>query len=258
MTRPPDHPHQGATGDDQFDDRPGAADHDQARLLDAALDDLHRSSGAPRSAAVPAGLDPALAATARTVHATLAATRSDPRLRPLDKHLIWEDLMRSHASPGAETTRPAAATATSLSTGSGTFPVTAAARALGARSAGSADSAPIRLVPPRRAAGRQASPATRWLRHGWPAVELLGAAALILGIVAVIIGATGGDGPHPTQFAGVGDGTAVATPNGETVAAAGLPDPGNTGVMPGPGPEGQPDVIWRVPIEPGGPAGRGR
>ncbi|HEV2528533.1 MAG TPA: PQQ-binding-like beta-propeller repeat protein [Thermomicrobiales bacterium] len=251
MTRPPDHPHRGTAGDDRPGDVFHPAESDQARLLDAALDDLHRSAGVSGSAAADAGLDPALAETARQVHATVNAAQ--PRLRPMDKHHIWEDLMRSHASLGAGTPRPAATTTLSPPSMTATRPPSAAARALGAGSAGSAGSAPTGLGSSRPVVPHRTTPASRWLRRGWPAIELLGAAALIIGIVAVIIGATGGNRPAPTQFAGVGVGTAEATPAAETTTVATLPDPGNTGVMPGPGPVGQPELIWRVPIAQGGP-----
>ena len=110
--------------------------------------------------------------------------------------------------------------------------------------AGSADALPA----PTLGTHRDPSPRRRWARHGWPIVELLGVAALIIGLVSVIMGGLdGNDGGRPAVIPMAGVGTATPEPGSDEVAA--LPDPGQTGVMPGPGIDGDPELIWRVPIE---------
>jgi outer membrane protein assembly factor BamB len=87
----------------------------------------------------------------------------------------------------------------------------------------------------------------RWNRHGWPVVELLGAAALIVGLVSVMLG--GGNGGLPALVPSFGQTTQVATPvadAGDVAMAQG--NAGRTGEMPGPGVASAPQLLWRADI----------
>ncbi len=103
---------------------------------------------------------------------------------------------------------------------------------------------PSRTGVPRRRNGL----ARRWDRLGWPIVELLGAAALIVGLVSVLMGGSG-DG-LPALVPGFGQTTQVSTPAvaaGEVAMAQG--NAGRTGEMPGPGVRSDPTLRWRLPVD---------
>lgn len=102
---------------------------------------------------------------------------------------------------------------------------------------------------PRPSGLTRRSVAQRWSRHGWPILELLGAAALIVGLVSVMVG--GGNGGLPGLVPGFGQTTREATPLVDVPADAVAMAQGNagrTGEMPGPGVLSDPARLWRVPI----------
>ncbi len=221
-------------------DRYAAPGDHEADELDRFLDALVAGQPSPTD-----DLPRTLATAARHVH-RFADERVAPRLTPTESDRLWEDLMQTHTVPhalpfpgpfrpnpiGAPTDRPDA---------------TDRHRAARLHLVGSTGAA---TPPPAPTLGthRDGGPRRRWARHGWPIVELLGVAALIIGLVSVIMGGfDGNDGGRPAVIPMAGVGTATPEEASDEVAA--LPDPGQTGVMPGPGIDGNPELVWRVPIE---------
>ena len=217
-------------------------DDREADDLNVFLDALTTGQRSPTT-----NLDPAVAASARQIH-DLSGAHVAPRLTHLESERLWEDLMQTHTgSPALPFRGPI-----SRSPAAGADPVGAITASVRHREArlllvGSAASAPTASRSP-MLGSRGASLRRRWTRHGWPIVELVGAAALIIGLVSVIMSGLGGDNggrPAFVPMAGVG----TATPAAESEDLAAIPDPGQTGVMPGPGIDGNPELIWRVPIQ---------
>ena len=215
------------------DDRPGGRPETNGgpEALDRYLDTIARGH-APD--AVPAGLDPDLANAVRAVRALDHPPGPDPafvaRLR--------EDL--TMATPTRATT-PA--------------------------SIDPSPEAPTSIPSPRRRAGLRASrseqtggrPITSrqalvrsWNRRAWPVLELLAAAVLILGLVTVMTG--GGSGWLPSILVSDDEHAArqstptTIDPDGAVAMAQG--DAGRSGVMLGPGVDGQPDLRWRTEVAP--------
>ncbi len=217
-------------------------DDREADDLNALLDALATGQRSPTT-----DLDPAIAASARQIH-DLSGAHVAPRLTHLESERLWEDLMQTHTgSPALPFRGPISRSPAAGAAGA----ITARVRHREARLllVGSAASAPTASRSP-MLGSRGASLRRRWTRHGWPIVELVGAAALIIGLVSVIMSGLGGDNggrPAFVPMAGVG----TATPSAESEDLAAIPDPGQTGVMPGPGIDGQPELVWRVPIETG-------
>lgn len=74
-----------------------------------------------------------------------------------------------------------------------------------------------------------------WRRRAWPAVEFLGAAMLLMGLLA-------------GAFVTYNNGPATLIQNaGSDIAMLGG-NPARTGEMPGPGPEGQPGLVWKSQV----------
>lgn len=227
------------------DDRT-TTDARQARLLARFLDDLGDGSVLP-----PAGLDPDLsemALVARDLVSPSPSTTSTttPTVRRAGKARTWEHLMSTHAPAGPIDWGSDPVSVPRPATRPDPDRRHREARLRLVRSAGAAHFPPATTGPGTR------TPQRRWRRRGWPLIELLSVAALIIGIVSVLIGGSGGgqNGDRPAvipPLAGAGAGTATPEPGSDEVAA--LPDPGQTGVMPGPGLTGEPDLVWRVPIE---------
>ncbi|MGI8643546.1 MAG: PQQ-binding-like beta-propeller repeat protein [Thermomicrobiales bacterium] len=100
---------------------------------------------------------------------------------------------------------------------------------------------PSIVAPPRVAAPRPMPPAPKttlrtlnhWRRRAWPAVEFLGAAMLLMGLLAGAF-VTYNNGP-----------AALNETAGSDVAMLGG-NPARTGEMPGPGPEGRPGLVWKA------------
>jgi outer membrane protein assembly factor BamB len=102
---------------------------------------------------------------------------------------------------------------------------------------------PSIVVPPRIVKPRLLPPTGKsavrtlnhWRRRAWPAVELLGAAMLLMGL---LVGAfvTYNNGP-----------AALNQPAGSDIAMLGG-NPARTGEMPGPGPDGQPGLVWKAGV----------
>jgi len=92
--------------------------------------------------------------------------------------------------------------------------------------------------------------AQRWNRHGWPIVELVGAAVLIIGLVSVMIGGSGNGGSGlPGLLPGYGN-VQEATPTVDPDAVAmAQGNAGRTGEMPGPGVASDPALKWRLPVD---------
>lgn len=112
---------------------------------------------------------------------------------------------------------------------------------------------PVGIAP--NVAARRGRPASRWTRRGWPLVERLGVAALILGIASVLAGGDGGRDGLPAILTDLGGTTRQATPTVDPDAVAmGQGDAGRTGQMPGPGVSGVPEPLWRLPVQVGQPA----
>ena len=98
------------------------------------------------------------------------------------------------------------------------------------------------IVPARRRSLIQ-----HWNRHGWPIVELLGAAALIIGLVSVML--DGGNDGLPALVPGFGQDTQVATPVADTAEVAmAQGNAGRTGEMPGPDVLSAPELRWRADL----------
>ncbi len=220
------------------------SDH-EADELNRFLDTLVAGNASPTH-----DLPPTLATSARHVH-RFADEHATPRLSPTESDRLWEDLMQTHTAPDAIPFPFPGPFRRPMAVESGLAePLGASARHREARLrlVGSASTAAPAPSTPTIGTRRDLGPRRRWVRHGWPIVELLGVAALIIGLVSVIIGGFGGDdGSRPAviPMAGVG----IATPEQRSDEVATLPDPGQTGVMPGPGIDGNPELIWRVPIE---------
>jgi outer membrane protein assembly factor BamB len=216
-----------------------AHDHDAADQLDRVLDRLAR--GDEQSAA---GLDPWLAAAVRAVRTHEEAPAPDPafvaRLREtllMDASIPVPGPVPGHVANGRSLSR-----ASSLPP----LPLTAPdARHRDARRHLIASAVPAPV--PTGIGTRRRSLVRRWNRHGWPIVELLGAAALILGLVSVMLG--GGNGGLPALVPGFGQTTQVSTPVadlGEVAMAQG--NAGRTGEMTGPGVASDPTVVWSKSI----------
>ena len=210
--------------------------------LDAYLDAIAADQRPPVT-----DLPPDLAATAHHVQ-RFADRHVAPRLSPSESERIWEDLMHSpSASPPMPIAGPFSGAGSTESTSNPAVQHRAARlHLLGSGPVATAAQAPVALGGRR---GRRL--AQRWTRHGWPIVELLGVAALIIGLVSVMAGGLGGrnhNGGQPSSVPGVA-GISTATPDAGSNEVAALPDPGQTGVMPGPELTGNPQLVWRVPIE---------
>jgi outer membrane protein assembly factor BamB len=228
-------------------DAPFVRDGSESDELNDVLDAVAAGRRPPADS-----LPPTLVATVRLVH-RLSDERVAPRLHHAESERIWEDLMQAHTASPASPAFPFLAP--------GNYPHDAPhsaipeaqarhrearLRLLGGASAANTLQVPVGIGRRRNGTLRQG-----WNRHGWPIVELLGVAALIIGLVSVMVGGlNGGDqsGGRPAvipPLANVG----TATPDTGSNGVAALPDPGQTGVMPGPGPAGNPELVWRVPIQ---------
>ncbi len=220
-------------------------DHDAADRLDDYLDRLAQGDGQPLAA-----LSPWLAATARAVRTHHEAPAPDPRFVARLRETLLMDasipLPRPNVSPNPALNGSASIRATSLP------PLSLSAldrRHRDARRhlATSVAPSPVPTAIGSRRAHR--SPAQRWNRLGWPIVELIGAAALIIGLVSVLMGGNGG-GSLPALIPGFGQTTEVATLTtvaGEVAMAQG--NAGRTGDMPGPGVMSDPTLSWRLPLD---------
>ena len=211
-----------------------AHDHVAADQLDRALDQIARGDGQPA-----VGSDPRLAADVRAIRTHEEAPAPDPafvaRLREtllMDASIPLSGPVPGHAANGTSPSR-----APSLPN----LPLAAPdARHRDARRHLAASSMPA-TTPAR--IGTRRGLVQRWNRHGWPVVELLGAAALIIGLVSVMLG--GGNGGLPSLVPGFGQTTRQATPaavSGEIAMAQG--NAGRTGEMSGPGVASDPTVVW--------------
>lgn len=177
------------------------ADRHTLDELDAFLDRTFQGRAADSSA-----LDPGLTECARRLYARDDAPAADP----IFLRNLREDLMI--------TPRPA------LTGSAHAYP-------------------PSIVVPPRIAKPRLLPPAPKstlrtlnhWRRRAWPAIELLGAAMLLLGLLAGAF-VTYNNGP-----------AALNQTAGSDVAMLGG-NPARTGEMPGPGPEGQPGLVWKSQV----------
>lgn len=221
---------------------PSRPDGREADDLNALLDAFATGQQPPTT-----NLDPALAASARHIN-DFSDAQVAPRLSQTESERLWEDLMQTHTlSPALPYPNPIRRSPANDAATASLFSGNARHREARLLLVGSAASAPIAPLSP-TLGSRGGSFRRRWTRHGWPIVELVGAAALIIGLVSVIMsGFNGNDGGRPAfvPMAGVG----TATPSAESGEVAAIPDPGQTGVMPGPGINGQPELIWRVPIQ---------
>ncbi len=192
-------------------------------------------------------LDPALAASAHHIN-DFSDAHVAPQLSQTESERLWEDLMQTHTlSPAIPFPGPIGRSPSTDANSTRPADADARHREARLRLIGSAASAPAAPLSPTLGT-RGGSVRRRWVRHGWPIVELVGAAALIIGLVSIIMSGLGGDNggrPAFVPMAGVG----TATPAAGLDEAAALPDAGQTGVMPGPGIDGNPEPVWRVPIQ---------
>lgn len=210
-------------------------DVDAAHRLDRYLDRLARGGVRPEG-----GLDPRLAAAARALRTQREDAAPDPvfvaRLREtltMDPTLTLPNSAATGATapvpPALATDRRYPSTTSRIGTGGRdrTRPVTSAP----------ATASPVRPLRPVRRDG--------WRRRGWPVVEILGVAALILGLVSVLLGGNGGNNGLPAFLPDLGQNTQQATPavDPDAVAMA-QGNAGRTGEMPGPGVASAPEVVW--------------
>ena len=126
---------------------------------------------------------------------------------------------------------------------------TAARHALRRRAARSAPD----TLPPAPTAGpaqpRIQKPPTllqHWNRRGWPILEFIAAAALIIGLVTAITGGLpGGNGTNQHSLIPGQSSQDAATPSSlDSAVAMEGGNAGRTGVVPGTGPESDPSVAW--------------
>ena len=212
-----------------------AHDHVAADQLDRALDRLARGNGQPA-----VGSNPRLAADVRAIRAHEEAPAPDPafvaRLR--------ETLLMDAALPVPGSVSGHAANGTSPSRAPSLPPLPLAAPDARHRDARQLAASSVPATTPTRLGNRRRSLIQRWNRHGWPIVELLGAAALIIGLVSVMLGGNGGGG-LPGLVPGFGQTSQVSTPAPEDGAVAmAYGNAGRTGEMPGPGVLSDPTVVW--------------
>ena len=104
--------------------------------------------------------------------------------------------------------------------------------------------APLRPIVSTR---RRGTFAQRWNRHGWPIVELVGAAVLIIGLVSVMMGGNGGSG-LPSLLPSYGNVQEVTPTVDPDAVAMAQGNAGRTGEMPGPGVVSDPELLWRLPV----------
>ena len=215
-----------------------AHDHATADQLDRDLDRLARGEGQPA-----AGSDPRLAADVRAIRAHEEAPAPDPAFVARLRETLLMDATLS--VPGSVPGHAANGTVPSHATSLPPLPLAAPdARHRDARRHLAASSVPA--AAPTAIGKRRRTLVRRWNRLGWPAVELLGVAALIVGLVSVMMGGNGG---LPALVPGFGQNTQVATPAADSGAVAmAQGNAGRTGEMPGPGVASDPTVVWsKVP-----------
>lgn len=197
----------------------------------------------------PVGLDPWLAATARAIRDQSEAPAPDPRFVARLRETLLMDA--SIPLPDPNPARNDVIQASSPASPFASLPSlarSADARHRGARPHLTA-SATLAPQPTPIAIRRRGTFAQRWNRHGWPIVELVGVAALVIGLVSVMVGGNGG---LPGMVPGFGHTSQVSTPTADTgdVAMA-QGNAGRTSEMPGPGVVSDPTVLWSKTLSSG-------
>ncbi len=215
-------------------------DHDGLDRLDDYLDHLaHDDHEQP-----PVGLDPWLAATARAVRAQSEAPAPDLRFVARLRETLLMDASIPLPGPNPVQNGAAPASSSPFTSLPPLHRPAADARHRDARRHLIA-SATLAPQPIPIATRRRGTFAQRWNRHGWPIVELVGAAILIIGLVSVMVGGSGnGGGGLPglvPGFSNVQDATPAADSDAVAMAQG---NTGRTSEMPGPGVETAPAVVW--------------
>ena len=215
-------------------------DHDGIDRLDDYLDRLaHDDHGQP-----PVGLDPWLAATVRAVRAQSEAAAPDSWFVARLRETLLMDASIPLPNPNPSLNPSLNGTAPSQSTSLPPLPISAPDQRHRDARRHLASLAEPSSVPTAIGTRRRGTFAQRWNRHGWPIVELLGVAALIIGLVSVMMGGSGGGG-LPALVPGFGQNTQVSTPVAASGAVAmAYGNGGRTGEMPGPGVGTAPEVVW--------------
>lgn len=231
------------------------ADSCRADALDRYLDSL--VTGDATGAARPSdGLDPELAQIVRALRSDTDAA-PDPWFAARLRENLLMDATSSFTLP---TLAPSLAPPAAASADPVRIVHTAARHALRRRAGLSAPgTATLPAQSVRPAPPRVPKPPTllqHWNRRGWPILEFVAAAALIIGLVTAVTGnLPGGNGTNhqPTSLPG------YASQTSQFAAATATPTPpedrgvmsggfaANDGQMPGPGLRDTPSVLWRIP-----------